>query len=67
MQTVNTEISFLRDWDIRNVTSSLGKIITRAIQSFTDNLPSVCPRSNTAQKEASVLDSTTVLILICAG
>lgn len=34
VQTVNSEISFLRDWDMRNVTSSLGKIITTAIQSL---------------------------------
>lgn len=32
VQTVNSEISFLRDWDMRNVTSSLGKIITTATQ-----------------------------------
>lgn len=63
LQIVNNRLSFLHGWAMRNVTSSLGKIIRTAVQSI-PRTPSVSPRSNTAQRLSSVLDISSTLIFL---
>lgn len=64
LQIVNNRLSSLHDWAMRNVTSSLGKTISRAVRSMQTN-PSVTPRSNTTQRQASLVDVSSALIFLC--
>lgn len=63
LQIVNNQLSSLSDWAMRNVTSSLGKIIRTGVLSIL-RTRSVSPMSDAAQRQSCALDASPSLIFL---